>query len=84
MTDKQVMNWAFNELRKRFRTQSKKFYALAEAAIKSNDNHGYDIFLAASQTYKRAVEEVVSIDIRAMIMTEERDAADDRADDMGN
>lgn len=84
MNDKQIMNWAFDELRKRFRTQSKKYYKLAESALQMEDKDSYSTFLAVAHTYKRAVEEVVAIDIRTICIRDERDAADDENYDMGN
>lgn len=79
--DRQLLDWAFAELRKEFRHQVERFDALTLAAIDTDDTQGIEQFTAASTAWKRALDRVIDVDVRVMI---KRDAMEQEQDDESN
>lgn len=79
--DRQLLEWAFAELRKEFRIQAKRFDALAAAAEETDDTQGIEQFTAASMAWKRALDRIIDIDVRVMI---KRDVIEDEQDNESN
>lgn len=82
--DRQLLEWAFAELRKEFRHQIKRFDALSAAAVNADDTQGYEQFTAAAMAWKRALDRVIDIDVRVMIKRDEIDQEQDNESNICN
>lgn len=82
--DRQLLEWAFAELRKEFRHQIKRFDILSAAAANADDREGYEQFTAASTAWKRALDRVIDIDIRVLITRDEMEEHQDNESNIRN
>lgn len=82
--DRQLLEWAFAELRKEFRHQANRFDVLAAAAVNADDTQGYEQFTAAAMAWKRALDRVIDIDVRVMIKRDEMEDKQDNESNLGN
>lgn len=82
--DRQLLNWALDELRIEFRHQANRFDTLSAAAVNADDTQGYEQFTAAAMAWKRALDRVIDIDVRVMIKRDAMEEELHNESDLGN
>lgn len=65
--ERELLEWAFDELRRQFKHEASKFEDSIQAARECEDTIGMQQFNAAATAWKQAYSRLVEVDIRVML-----------------
>lgn len=75
--ERQLLDWAFSELRKECTRQIKKMQVFAGASADTQDIDGVKKFSAAATAWRQAYNMIVDVDVRVLFKREELEKTQD-------